>query len=247
MEVAAHTYAYRDRPLDEALDELAHLGFRRVEVWLGHAAGRPAEVAQALHQRGLEAAAVSAGGFYESGGASPDDAFTLAAAIGARRIVSCVAPSRLPAIARALPPGLMLCVENHWDQATATPRDLHQAIEGLDRVGACLDTGHALLAGIRPERFAHSIGARLAHVHLKEGRLPTMRERLLGRRLRRRLLAKPEPVSPGRGSLDLARFAAQLQAVGYTGTLTLEHEGSNPSEALAQLERDWTKAREAQL
>jgi hypothetical protein len=64
MRVAGHSYPYRDRPLGDALDELARLRLSVVEVWFGHAADGPDAVASALRERGLEAAAISAGGFY---------------------------------------------------------------------------------------------------------------------------------------------------------------------------------------
>jgi sugar phosphate isomerase/epimerase len=242
MRLAGHTYAFRDRPLEEALDELKRVGFERVEVWLGHASRGPSAVADALGERELEPAAVSAGGFYEGGGASPEQAFELAVEIGAPCLVACVAPSRLPEIARHVPAGLVLCVENHWDQPVATPRDVLRVLGGLRHVAACLDTGHALLAGVRPDRFARLLGPRLAHVHLKDARSPALRERLLGKRLRRRLLAKPAPAFPGRGALDLHAFAATLARIGYGGTVTLEDEGANAAAALAQLERDWVGA-----
>ena len=66
MRVAGHTYPYRDRSLGEALDELAGLGLWVVEVWLGHAVDGPDGVAEALQERGLEAAAVGAGSFCPS-------------------------------------------------------------------------------------------------------------------------------------------------------------------------------------
>lgn len=239
--IAGHTYAFRHLPLEAALDELGRLGFSWVEVWLGHVPGTDAAAAQALAERGMRAAAVSAGGFYDQGGASPERAFALVHALGAPVLVACVAPSRLAEIAALVPPGVTLCLENHWDQALATSEEVAEALGGLDRAAACLDTGHALLAGVEPDRFARSLGSRLGHVHLKDARRLRAVERLAGRRVRRRFLPRPQPVFPGQGALDLEGLASALAAIGYRGTVTLEHEGPEPAAALARLLEGWQR------
>ncbi len=241
MRLAGHTYAFRHLPLGEALDELRLIGFTAVEVWLGHAS-HPHEAARAIAARGLAAAAVSAGGFYEDGGADPEHAVALASLLGVRHVVACCAPARLVEVAGLMPEGIALCVENHWDQPLAKPEEVVPAISRLEGAGACLDTGHALLAGVDPARFASALGSRLLHVHLKEGRAASRLERLIGRRLRRRLLPRPRPVAPGCGDLDLERLASALRALRYQGTVTLEYEGADPGPALAQLLRRWREA-----
>ena len=237
MRVAGHTYAYRGRPLEEALDELAALGLELVEVWLGHAADGPDEVARALAERNLQAVALSAGGFYDDRTTAPARAFELAAAVGAPVVVACVLPALLPAIAERTPPGIELCVENHWDQPLATPRAVETALAGLPDIRACLDTGHAILAGVRPEDFVATLGDRLGHIHLKEAAALTALDRLLGRRARRRLGRRPEPVFPGRGALEPERLRRALDRIGYCGAVTVEYEGPEPSAALAALIR----------
>lgn len=245
MRIAGHTYAYRDRTLGAALDELASLRLSNVEVWLGHADDGPDAAGRLLRQRELEAAAISAGGFY-----SPDSdliprAFELAQALEASVVVACVAPAVLDAVVDRVPPGITLCVENHWDQPLATSRELRPVLARHRGIAACLDTGHALLAGEAPERAVATLGARIGHVHLKDAALPLLRERLMGRRLRRRLLRKPEPVVPGRGGLHVARVRRALEAADYEGSVTVEHEGSEPTAALELLLEAWAPSSEA--
>ncbi len=244
VRIAGHTYAFRHLPLDEALGELERLGFAWVEVWLGHVPGPAVAAAEAVARRGLRVAAVSAGGFYDRGGASPEEALDLVQALAAPVLVACVAPARLAEIAALLPPEVTLCLENHWDQALATPAEVAQALRRLQGAAACLDTGHALLAGVAPERFARLLDRRLGHVHLKDARRPTVVERLVGRRIRRRLLPRPQPVFPGRGHLDAGRLGSALREIGYEGTVTLEHEGAEPAAALAELLAAWQRAAE---
>jgi len=242
MRVAGHTYAFRDRPLGDALDALRDAGFELVEVWLGHLRMSCDEVAAALAARRLCAVAVSAGGFYAPGEAAATQAFALAQAIGAPVVVACVSPLVLGEVVRAVPEDVTLCIENHWDQPLDRPGAVGAALAASGSLAACLDTGHAILAGVAPERFAAALGSRLAHVHLKEARSPALPVRLLGRRARLRLLGRPAPAFPGEGALSVARLRAALAAASYTGVVTLEHEGADAGRALATLLSAWRAA-----
>jgi sugar phosphate isomerase/epimerase len=240
--LAGHTYAFRSLSLEEALSRLARLGLDDVEIWLGHARGRPDEAVDAVRRVGVRVCAVSAGGFYDSRDDTPARAFELAAALGVETVVMCVAPSLVARLEELVQPPVRVAVENHWDQPLARSHEVTAAIRssGLE---ACLDTGHALAAGERPERFAAHLAARLSHVHLKEGRLPSLHERALGRRLRRRLLGRIEPVWPGTGDLDIRALRVALEQSGFHGCITVEHEGDHPDEALSELVSRWRDAR----
>ena len=244
MRVVGHTYPYRERPLGEALDELTSLGLSVVEVWLGHAADGPNAVAEALRERGLEAAAVGAGGFYTVESDDLPRTIELAQAVGAPIIVACVVPDVLDSVVERVPAGITLCVENHWDQPLATAREVSRVLTAHPGIAACVDTGHAILAGEAPERFVATLGPRVGHIHLKDAARPPLRERLLGRRLRTRLLPRPHPVVPGAGALDVGHVRRALEAVRYGGTVTVEHEGTDPTAALRVLLNAWAAAAE---
>lgn len=241
MRLAAHTYAFRSLSLPSALDRLMDLGFHDVEVWLGHAVGEPDETANVVHAAGARARAVSAGGLYARGDDTITRAFTLARALGAETVVGCVAPELVSELVSLAPPGARFAVENHWYQELARSRDVRTAL-GDRPLDACLDTGHALVAGERPARFAARLGPRIGHVHLKEARLPSLRERLLGRRLRRRLLPRPAAVFPGTGDLDVRALRTTLAKIGFAGWVTVEYEGENPEIALTTLATLWHDA-----
>jgi sugar phosphate isomerase/epimerase len=245
IRIAGHTYPYRNRPLGAALDELASLRLSRVEIWLGHAGEGPEAVRRLLRERAMGAAAVSAGGFYAPDSDVIPRTFELAEALDVPVVVACVPPAVLDTVVERVPPGVTLCVENHWDQALATSRELGAVLARQPRIAACLDTGHALLAGEAPERAVAALASRVCHVHLKDAAFPSLHERLIGRRLRRRFLKRPEPVAPGTGALDVARVRRALEAVGYEGTVTVEHEGSEPTAALELLLEAWASSGEA--
>ena len=244
MRVAGHTYPYRERSLGEALEELARLRLSLVEVWLGHAADGPNGVAHALERHGLEAAAISAGGFYTVDSDAIPRTIELAQSVGAPVMVACVAPEVLGSVVERLPADITLCVENHWDQPIASARNVNRALAAHPGTAACVDTGHAILAGETPERFVAALGPRVGHVHLKDAACPPVRERLLGRRLRTRLLPRPHPVVPGAGALDVRHVRRALEAVRYRGTVTVEHEGTDPTAALRLLLDAWAAAAE---
>jgi sugar phosphate isomerase/epimerase len=240
VRIAGHTYPYRDGPLEAALDELANLGFTAVEVWLGHADNGPASVARALEKRGLEAIAVGGGGLYRGDSRGLERAVELAEAVGAPvLVVADVSRDALPRVVASLPQGLTVCLENHWDHWLSTPRTVGAALAAAGELAACLDTGHAIDAGVRPDRFARELGTRIRHVHLKEARLPGIAERLLGTRLRRRLGLQPEPVFPGKGSLDVGQLKRTLAEAGYRGAVSIEYEGAESTAALAELLAAW--------
>jgi sugar phosphate isomerase/epimerase len=245
IRIAGHTYPFRDRSLGAALDALASLQLSRVEIWLGHAGEGPEAVRVLLRERGLEAAAVSAGGFYAADSDVIPRTFELAEALEVSVVVACVPPAVLDAVVDRVPAGLTLCVENHWDQALATSRELSAVLAAHPRIAACLDTGHALLAGEAPERAIAALAPRVGHVHLKDAAFPALHERLLGRRLRRRLLQRPQAVAPGTGALDVGRVRRALEAARYEGTVTVEHEGSEPTAALEFLLEAWARSGEA--
>lgn len=235
--IAAHTYAYRDLPLEVALERISELGFSAVEVWVGHATDGAAGVAAMLAATGLRAAAVSAGGFYDETASSAARSFELAHAVGADVVVACVSPRALPRLAQVVPADLTLCIENHWDQPIRRPRDVLSLVARAPtaHLAACLDTGHALLAGVGPERFAAGLASSLAHIHLKDARRPSALEVALGPRLRRRLLPRPQPVAAGAGDLDVARLLVALDRLDYRGWITVEDEGTDVASALTAL------------
>jgi sugar phosphate isomerase/epimerase len=185
----------------------------------------------------MRAIAVGGAGFYDERVASAPRSFELAQAVGAEIVVACVAPQAVPQLSRILPPGLTLCVENHWYQAMRRPQDIRRLLANAPsmRLAACLDTGHAILAGVRPERFAASLGSSLAHVHLKDGKRISVVDALLGPRLRRRLRSRPLPVAAGHGDLDVAELIVELDRLDYRGWITVEDEGSDVETSLTAL------------
>jgi sugar phosphate isomerase/epimerase len=239
--LAGHTYAFRDRSLGDALDELGRLGLSAVEVWLGHAADGEAAVARELELRRLSPVAVSAGGVYDRRSDAVPRAVELARTIGAPVVAAVILPELVAEAAAAAAGCVTLCLENHWDHPLSRPADVLHALRDHPHLAACLDTGHAIDAGVPAAELAAALGERLRHLHLKEARFPRPWQRAPPPRARSRLFGRPDRVVPGDGDLDVARLEEALVAAGYDGAVTLEYEGTAPSEALARLAELWRR------
>ena len=87
-----------------------------------------------------------------------------------------------------------------------------------DEAGLCLDTGHALYAGMRPEALVRHYGERLEHLHIKDVRA--------GRRDGDFWTAVASGVfcPAGDGLLDLEALASALGGVSYDGYATIEQD-----------------------
>ena len=87
----------------------------------------------------------------------------------------------------------------------------------LDEAGLCLDTGHALYAGIAPERLVRDYADRLEHLHVKDLRPPVRGDFWSA-------VAAGVFCPAGDGLLDLARLAGALGDAGYGGFATIEQD-----------------------
>jgi inosose dehydratase len=111
-----------------------------------------------------------------------------------------------------------------------------------DEAGLCLDTGHALYAGLSPERLARDYGERLEHVHLKDAG-PTPDADFWS------AVAQGVFRPLGDGRLDLRAFARALRDTGYDGFATIEQDRrpQSPGTPVDDLRRSVARARAAGL
>jgi sugar phosphate isomerase/epimerase len=101
------------------------------------------------------------------------------------------------------------------------------AVEQHPALGFNFDPANLLLAGMDPVVFVAELGARIRHVHAKDG------ERVLHHAARSGLLAHGRWDRPDRGfrfrvagwgELDWKRVITELRVAGYDGVLAVEHE-----------------------
>jgi sugar phosphate isomerase/epimerase len=108
-----------------------------------------------------------------------------------------------------------------------------QAVDHHPALAFNLDPANLVLAGMDPVVFVAELGSRVVHVHAKDA------ERVPHRVARSGLLAhgawqRPERGFrfrvPGWGELSFKRIVSELQLVGYTGVLAVEHEDPTMSQ-----------------
>ena len=123
--------------------------------------------------------------------------------------------------------GVKLCFENCplMGNIAISPVMWERIFERLpsERLGLAYDPSHLVWEMIDPYTPIGTFARRIFHVHAKDTRID--RERLA----RTGILTDFswwEYAIPGRGELDWARMLAALKQIGYTGTVSLEHEDS---------------------
>jgi inosose dehydratase len=127
----------------------------------------------------------------------------------------------LAGLARA--EGVELVLHPHADTILETARDVDLALEHTD-VSWCLDTGHLLIGGVDPVRFAADHGDRVGHVHFKDV------DARLAKRFADRELSLVQAVQHGLfrplgdGDARIDEVVRALAASGYERWLVLEQD-----------------------
>jgi inosose dehydratase len=146
--------------------------------------------------------------------------------------------ARLQKIAADL--GLTCTLHPHVGTAIDDRDSVLRLIDSSD-VLLCLDTGHLVIGGMQPAEFLERAAERVAHVHLKDVRLPVAEVVAAGGRSYIEAVRAGLYAPLGQGDLDVASIVTALERTGYQGWYVLEQdealsgepaEGSGPVEAV---------------
>ncbi len=121
------------------------------------------------------------------------------------RLISAFFDSATWAAEQARKAGVTLCIENVSWCYLRTPEQVRAILEADLEVGFTFDVFQARESQVMPSRLVHSMGKRLATVHLSD----------YGEEA-------PRHLPPGRGQVDWVALMRALQDVGYAGPLILE-------------------------
>lgn len=119
--------------------------------------------------------------------------------------------------------GMSVALHPHAGTLIETDAQVQRALDVVE-VGWCLDTGHLLIGGTDPVRFAREHGDRVNHVHLKDVDGSLAAEVRAGRRS---LLSATKDglfTALGRGDARIAEVLDGLEGHGYDGWLVLEQD-----------------------
>lgn len=119
--------------------------------------------------------------------------------------------------------GVDVAVHPHAGTLIETAEQIERALEAVE-VGWCLDTGHLLIGGADPVRFAREHGDRVVHVHLKDVDAALAAEVGSGRRSLLSATRAGLFLPLGRGDARIAEVMDTLHAHEYAGWLVLEQD-----------------------
>jgi inosose dehydratase len=122
--------------------------------------------------------------------------------------------------------GLSIAFHPHAGTNVEFEDEIDRLMSDLDspNAGICIDTGHAVFAGIDPARLARRYASRLVHVHLKDVDDAVLQRCLAGSASFEQAVASGVFTPLGGGSIDLEDFADALRAAGYEGWATFEQD-----------------------
>jgi sugar phosphate isomerase/epimerase len=155
----------------------------------------------------------AAGVIYMKTQAEVDRAFEYARALGVDLIVGVPNPELLGYTEQKVKSyNIRVAIHNHGpeDKLYPSPVNVYEHIKGLDnRIGLCLDIGHAARAGANPVEVVGKYGARIFDLHIKD--LAAISQ-------------KAQPIELGRGVLDIPGVVKALRRIRYSGYCSIEHE-----------------------
>ena len=104
--------------------------------------------------------------------------------------------------------GMLICLENHKDNALEFIEDYRRVFDaiGSKQVGLCIDTGHFDASGVDMDALIDEFASRVNHIHLKENK---------GKGVKR--FARF-----GEGNTDNHHVIRRMQSLGYSGYMSVE-------------------------
>lgn len=142
-----------------------------------------------------------------------DRAFNYAKQLGIELIIGVPGPELIQYMEQKVKEySIRVAIHNHGpeDKLYPSPVDVWDHIKGLDeRIGLCLDVGHAARAGADPVQAVKDYGSRIFDLHLKDLAV---------------LTREYHPAVLGRGVLDIPGLLRALRKERYAGYCSIEFE-----------------------
>ena len=231
--MAVQLYSYRRFPFYEAMEKIAALGVRHVEIcfFLGLDRARPKlktnedlppdvrkELKEKLGERGMSLSA-----FYADLGADAGKArriFEFCKEMGTGVIVAEPPASALEMIDKLCEEyGINVGIHNHPEKkgyAYWQPEGVLEACKDRSRrIGGCCDTGHWVCSGLDPVECLRKMEGRIIGLHLKDAAE-------MGNR-------KSKDTILGEGKANYREVLRELKRQGYKGLMTVEYEEDTPA------------------
>jgi len=209
-------YTFLHVPLDGAIAMMKRVGVTNLSIKdfflpLDSTADTVHLVSAKFRDAGIRIYA--AGVIYMKTAAEVDRAFDYAKVLGVGLIVAAPNPELLPNVEQKVKStGIRVAIHNHGpeDKLYPSPVDVYDHVKGLDdRIGLCLDIGHAARAGADPVKVVNDYGSRIFDLHIKDLAV---------------ISKEAKPIELGRGVLDIPGLLTALVKIRYGGVCSIEHE-----------------------
>jgi sugar phosphate isomerase/epimerase len=209
-------YTWLKVPMDQSIGIMKRLAIDAFSIKdfylpLDSDATKVKEVVEAFTAAGIRI--YGAGVIYMKTPADVDRAFAYAKLLGVELIIGVPNPELMSYVERKVKEtGIRVAVHNHGpeDKLYPSPADVWGHIKGLDeRIGLCLDIGHAARAGADPVKAVKEYGARIFDLHIKDLAV---------------LSRDYHPAVLGRGVLDIPGLLRTLKERRYSGYCSIEFE-----------------------
>jgi len=232
-QLGVQLYTYRRFPFLEAMEKIAAIGARHVEIcfFLGYDKARPKikmnedmepdvrkELKDKLAEKGMSLSA-----FYADLGGNADKAkkiFEFCKEMGTRVIVAEPPPSALEMIDKLCEEyQVNVGIHNHPEKKGYKywqPEAVLEAVKDRSkRIGGCCDTGHWVRSGLDPVESLKKMEGRIVGFHLKDAAEMDKRN------------AKDTIL--GQGKANYKEVLKELKRQGYKGLTTIEYEEDTPA------------------
>jgi len=209
-------YTFLHVPLDGAIAMMQRVGVRNLSIKDFYLPlDSTPDTIHAVNAK-FQAAGIriyAAGVIYMKTAAEVDRAFGYAQTLGIGLIIAAPNPELLPQVERQVKTsGIRVAIHNHGpeDKLYPSPVDVYDHVNRLDqRIGLCLDIGHAARAGADIVKVVNDYGPRIFDLHIKDLKA---------------ISPEAQPIELGRGVLDIPGLLTALVKNRYTGVCSIEHE-----------------------
>ena len=209
-------YTFLHVPLDGAIAMMKRVGVSNLSIKDFYLPlDSPRERIQSVAAQFRDAGIViyAAGVIYMKTEAEVDRAFSYARDLGVDLIVGAPNPELLRRVeTNVKATGIRVAIHNHGpeDKLYPSPVDVYDHVKGLDeRIGLCLDIGHAARAGADPVKVVDDYGPRIFDLHIKDLKA---------------ISRQPQTIELGRGVLDIPGLLKALVRIKFQGVCSIEHE-----------------------
>lgn len=233
LQIGCMTWSFRDRPLEEAIETIAQIGFSSVELWSGHldpaksTNGEIAACKRSFNRRGIAITSYFVGFDTRSSDEELDRNFQAGNLLGVDVLSSNVPVSMISRVDRACH-RFKMYVGLHNEVYGRPEPDQVQFPSDYARVfaksspwiGATLDVGHLYAAGYDPVEFIRRHHSRIVSVHLKD---------------ENRVLPHYTDFAFGKGPTPLVPILHELQRVHFRRAANIEWgvQGMDPAKGVA--------------